>query len=168
MESCDIGALSPINVALCYTPEQLHYRPLYRFFNGRDHFYDNNSGTPGGYTAEGVAGYMHDKQTFDLNDAARTTALYRIYNPWTGDHFYTDNKAERDGVLNSGYRDEGIVGYVGRRRVIQSGPFYRLFNGRDHFYTGALAERSSAMAGGYRDEGSVGYIVCPPNGPCSF
>ena len=34
--------------------------------------------------------------------------MYRLYNPNSGEHFYTANAAERDKVKKAGWRDEGI------------------------------------------------------------
>lgn len=42
-----------------------------------------------------------------------TVPLFRLYNPANDDHFYTISSQERSlAILNVGYRDEGISGYV--------------------------------------------------------
>jgi len=40
-------------------------------------------------------------------------ALYRLYNPKTGDHFYTTSEKEaRHAALELGYKDESIIGFL--------------------------------------------------------
>lgn len=39
--------------------------------------------------------------------------LYRLYNPKTGDHFYTVSEKEAlNATLELGYKDEGIIGFI--------------------------------------------------------
>jgi hypothetical protein len=35
-----------------------------------------------------------------------------VYNPDSGEHFYTKNKAEKDHLVSVGWQDEGIAWYV--------------------------------------------------------
>lgn len=39
------------------------------------------------------------------------TAVYRLYNPNTGLHMFTASAGEHDGLMNAGWRDEGIAFY---------------------------------------------------------
>lgn len=95
--------------------------PLYRYYNGADHFYTTNTNeigttTPGvtgrhGYRSEGIAGYCFPSQAY------HTIPLYRYYKPSSGDHFYTTNSQEIGTVSaglvgHHGYRFEGIQCYV--------------------------------------------------------
>ncbi len=61
--------------------------------------------------------------------------VYRLYNPNTGEHFYTTNYAEYESLQNYGWQDEGIGWYA----VNHGSPVYRLYNpnaqGGDHYYT---------------------------------
>jgi serine/threonine protein kinase len=103
-------------------------------------------------------------------DNARATAavvalaapLYRLYNPKTGDHFYTMSIAERNNaVAADGYTYEGIASYVFSSQVANSAPLYRLVSTRtgDHFYTLSATERDNAVAAdGYTYEGIAGYV----------
>lgn len=83
--------------------------------------------------------------------------MYRLYNRWTGEHFYTASASERDGLEAVGWRYEG-VGWV----APSSGDeVFRLYNpyvgGGDHHYTASEAERDSLVAQGWRYEG-VGWL----------
>ena len=96
--------------------------PLYRYYNGHDHFYTTNAneiGTtvPGvtgkhGYKSEGIAGYCfpHDTAQSDGD-----TPLYRAYNSGNGDHFYTTSVQEMvQATLPTRWTFEGITCYVGQ------------------------------------------------------
>lgn len=55
-------------------------------------------------------------------------ALYRLYVPPSGDHFYTTNVSERDAAVGAGYVYEGAVGYVLTRLGPGRRPLYRAYN----------------------------------------
>jgi hypothetical protein len=76
--------------------------PLYRYWNGRDHFYTTNSREQGSYTYEGVTGYCYPSHV------AGTVPLYRYYQPAVVDHFYTRNT----NYNGHGYVYEGVACYV--------------------------------------------------------
>ena len=59
--------------------------------------------------------------------------MYRLYNPNSGEHFYTADSNERDHLTGVGWVYEGI----GWRAPVQSSvPVYRLYNSNagDHHY----------------------------------
>ena len=74
--------------------------------------------------------------------------MYRLYNPNSGEHFYTGNPLERLNLINLGWNDEG-VGW--RAPVSSNTPVYRLYNqyGGEHHYTTSMAERDSLIAAGW-------------------
>ena len=81
--------------------------------------------------------------------------MYRLYNPYTGEHFYTASADECDNVVVAGWIYEG-VGWV----APSSGePVYRLYNefGGEHHYTPDATERASLLAAGWSDEGESWY-----------
>jgi len=81
--------------------------PLYRWWNGRDHFYtgDSLSFRNYGYKSEGVAGYC-----FPRDQGSSTIPLYRWYAGGScNNHFYTTSYTEG---RRSGYKYEGVVCYV--------------------------------------------------------
>ncbi len=76
--------------------------------------------------------------------------MYRLYNPNSGEHFYTADADERDAVVKAGWVYEG-VGWIA---PVHSGtPVYRLYSGTDHHYTMSEEERDEVIAAGWKDEG---------------
>ena len=81
-----------------------------------------------------------------------TVTTYRLYNPNSGEHFYTQSAYERDSLVKAGWRSEG----VGWTAVSTSStPVYRLYNpyAGDHHYTTSVVERDSLRKAGWRYEG---------------
>ncbi|MCW2282236.1 bacterial Ig-like domain-containing protein [Lactococcus lactis] len=80
-------------------------------------------------------------------------AMYRLYNPNSGEHFYTASSYERDSLKKSGWRYEGI-GWYGPANG-NGKPVYRLYNPNagDHHYTLSSYERDSLKKSGWRYEG---------------
>jgi hypothetical protein len=80
------------------------------------------------------------------------------------DHFYTANPNERQSAVGSGYRDEGVIGYIAQSQESGTVPLFRLLGQQgDHFYTTNESERQSAMSQGYKDEGVAGYVWKQPH-----
>ncbi len=84
--------------------------------------------------------------------AADTIEMYRLYNPNSGEHFYTASAGEKSALVAAGWRSEG-VGWVAP--ASSQTPVYRLYNrnGGDHHYTTSAGESSMLVAAGWRDEG---------------
>ena len=84
----------------------------------------------------------------------RAAAMHRLYNPYTGEHFYTADTAERDHLTGLGWRYEG-VGWKAPAK--SSTPVYRLYNGHvrggDHHYTTSASERDHLVSVGWTYEG---------------
>ena len=84
----------------------------------------------------------------------QTVAMYRLYNPYTGEHFYTVNANERDTLKSIGWNDEG-TGWTAP--VKSKTPVYRLYNpyapGGDHHYTMDVNEYNKLKDAGWRQEG---------------
>jgi len=81
--------------------------PLYRWWNGKDHFYtgESRSFRNHGYESEGVAGYCFPREL-----GSKTIPLYRWYMGGScNNHFYTTSDTEG---RRSGYKSEGVVCYV--------------------------------------------------------
>lgn len=80
--------------------------------------------------------------------------MHRLYNKWTGEHFYTSDTSERDNLIKIGWNNEG-EGWTAPETSSQ--PVYRLYNGfvegGDHHYTMDKEERDSLVKAGWQDEG---------------
>ena len=93
--------------------------------------------------------------------AASTVAMFRLYNPNSGEHFYTGNVAERDHLAAVGWKYEG----VGWAAPAKSGtPVYRMYNPNagDHHYTMNKAEHDMLVRLGWRSEGVGWYSAENP------
>ncbi|MBR4454841.1 MAG: MBL fold metallo-hydrolase [Solobacterium sp.] len=78
--------------------------------------------------------------------------LFRVYNPNTGEHFYTTDMKERYMLVKAGWKYEGIGFTVPAE---SSEPVYRLYNPNagDHHYTKFSDERDALVKAGWKDEG---------------
>ena len=87
--------------------------------------------------------------------------MFRLYNPYSGEHFYTASGHERDVLVGLGWQDEG-VGWVA---PAEGAPVYRLYNpyAGDHHYTLSAFERDMLTELGWVDEG-VGWQSAGENG----
>ncbi len=81
-----------------------------------------------------------------------TVTMYRLYNPNSGEHFYTKEKRERDALRAVGWNYEGI-GW--KAPESSRTPVYRLYNENagDHHYTPSIQERNALLAAGWNYEG---------------
>lgn len=79
--------------------------------------------------------------------------MYRLYNRWTGEHFYTSSQTERASLVRVGWTDEG-VGWVA---PLEGEPVWRLYNpyaeGGDHHYTMSEGEYDALAKLGWKKEG---------------
>lgn len=77
--------------------------------------------------------------------------MWRLYNPNSGEHFYTASVDEREQLVDVGWRMEG-VGWVAPS---EGDDVYRLYNknGGEHHYTTSQEERNNLISLGWRDEG---------------
>ena len=84
--------------------------------------------------------------------AAGTTSMYRLYNPNSGEHFYTGNAKEKNYLASIGWKYEG----VGWKAPAKSNtPVYRLYNPNagDHHYTMDPDEKNMLVRVGWNYEG---------------
>ncbi len=106
--------------------------------------------------AEGVAAvYVRIGDEADVVRIPVTTeqAAFRLYNPYSGEHFYTLEPAENAMLVETGWRPEGL-GWVAPRK--SGDPVFRLYNpyAGEHHYTPSTAERDLLVATGWVDEGT--------------
>ncbi len=76
-----------------------------------------------------------------------TETMYRLYNPNSGEHFYTSSPVERDAVIAAGWNDEG-VGWTAPTEGIKVYRLYNSFAG-EHHYTSSEAERDMLVGVGW-------------------
>jgi peroxidase len=90
-----------------------------------------------------------------------TVALYRLYNLQTGRHYYTSNAAEADflealvpaptagpDTRTTGWRNEGVAGYVFASDTPGTTPVFRLYNSLSgsHLFTESAAVRDAVLS----------------------
>ena len=82
-------------------------------------------------------------------------AMWRLYNPNSGEHFYTASAVERDHLASVGWSDEGVGWYAPASSGV---PVYRLYNpvAGEHHYTVDAGERDVLVSLGWLFE-SEGY-----------
>ena len=87
-----------------------------------------------------------------------TNAMFRLYNPNSGEHFYSSSTIERDHLISLGWQDEG-TGWIA---PAQGEAVYRLYNSYagEHHYTLSAAERDMLVSVGWNDEG-IGWYSDP-------
>lgn len=98
--------------------------------------------------------YRNNK-TYSAPKQGSTDILYRLYNPSSLDHFYTTSVAERNSLVNVGWRYEGIAWNVPKSGT----PVYRLYkksNG-DHIWVTEGSELDSLVKSGWTKEGVAFY-----------
>lgn len=84
--------------------------------------------------------------------------MFRIYNPNSGEHFYTSDKDEKDNLVSLGWSYEGIGWYA----PAEGDPVYRLYNanGGEHHYTLDEAEKDNLVSAGWKYE-KIGWYSAP-------
>ena len=77
--------------------------------------------------------------------------MYRLYNPNSGEHFYTGSKKERSVLVYAGWSYEG----VGFNFPTKGSPVYRLYEpvSGEHLYTMDNAEKTKLLNEGWNYEG---------------
>lgn len=93
----------------------------------------------------------------EASGASFSLSTYRLYNPFTGEHLYTQDLRECDSLQRLGWDFEG----TGWTAPSQGDPVYRLYNpyvaGGDHHYTTSSDERDRLVEAGWLDEGVCWY-----------
>lgn len=80
-----------------------------------------------------------------------SVVMYRLYNPNSGEHFYTASTKERDSLKKQGWEYEG----KGWDAPKEGDPVYRLYNPNagDHHYTMSEKEKDKLVKAGWSYEG---------------
>lgn len=87
---------------------------------------------------------------------SKGTTMIRMYNPYTGEHFYTSNNSEIDNLYSLGWSCEGVAWTAPKSSKT---PVYRLYNKYtgDHHYTTSKDEYESCAAAGWNKEDIAWY-----------
>lgn len=125
------------------------------------------TGTAKEITVSGIntavdADIWYDDGTVFNKNVIPTVSMYRLYNPNSGEHFYTSSVEERNNLASLGWNYEGI-GW--KAPVTSNYPVYRLYNanGGEHHYTLSISERDMLVRAGWSDEG-IGWYSADSNG----
>ena len=89
---------------------------------------------------------------FDFTEPTSSVDMFRLYNPNSGEHFYTGNLSEKDSLINEGWNYEGVAWSAPDFSLT---PVYRLYdkNAGTHRYTMDEDKRDGFIAEGWSDEG---------------
>lgn len=80
-------------------------------------------------------------------------SIHRLYNPNSGEHFYTKATPEYNMLIELGWNDEGF-GWTAPEE--SNTPVFRLYNanGGEHHFTTSATERDFLISAGWNDEGT--------------
>ena len=123
---------------------------------------DNKSGLEPKYVNYDMSAFYSGMKYITINscDAYNDDGYgregYRLYNGFTGEHFYTMSYDEASSLWNSGWRYEGKCW---KSPLKSPTPVYRLFNpySTEHHYTTNAAERDYLINAGWNYEGVAWY-----------
>ncbi len=92
------------------------------------------------------------------NEKPETVTMLRLYNPNSGEHFYTKSEREKNSLVKQGWTFEGD----GWTAPTSGDPVYRLYNSNngDHHYTTSEREKNKLVKLGWNDEG-IGWYSAP-------
>lgn len=92
------------------------------------------------------------KSKITTRDIDKTNPMFRLYNPNSGEHFYTKDMAERDYLSKLGWRYEG-AGWTAPKT--SKTPVYRMYNPNagEHHYTLDKSEKDMLIKAGWNYEG---------------
>ncbi|WP_206109053.1 hypothetical protein [Olsenella sp. SW781] len=111
-------------------------------------------------TATDREGNTATSKLVEINVTSVGARMHRLYNSYTGEHFYTASAEECDGLVAVGWTDEGL-GWIA---PTSGDPVYRLYNpyvaGGDHHYTLSWDEVETLREAGWEYEG-VGWRSAP-------
>lgn len=104
-------------------------------------------------------------------DTVAKAPMYRLYNPNSGEHFYTGSEVERDTLVSYGWHYEGIAWHA---PIFSGAPVHRIMNPNsyDHHYTMSWEEIEMLRDAGWvyegvcwnsPEDGAVQYRLYNPN-----
>ncbi len=102
---------------------------------------------------------VRGQMTLLLKTSVTPVTMHRLYNRYTGEHFYTADWSEASHLSSVGWTYEGR----GWTAPSKGDPVYRMYNPYtgDHHYTKDWSEAASVINAGWRDEGVGWYSYNP-------
>lgn len=99
---------------------------------------------------------LYAKWVMKDSETGTGMTMHRLYNPNSGEHFYTSSSTEKKTLVAAGWSDEGIGWFAPET---SNTPVYRLYNENtgDHHYTMDAKERDNLIRAGWNDEGTGWY-----------
>ena len=96
-----------------------------------------------------MTNYSLTSKTIDVGPEG---TMYRLYNENSGEHFYTANSDEAQGLADIGWHYEG---HAWQSPTTSSTPVYRVYNPNsgEHHYTSNVGEKNNLVSLGWKDEG---------------
>lgn len=130
----------------------------YTLKEGKDYtitYKTDASGTKGTMTIKGKGIFAGVNKTVHYK-IKPADSMKRLYNPNSGEHFYTSSDYEKSSLVRLGWRDES-VGWTSPKT--SNSPVYRLYNPNagDHHYTKNASEKDMLVSRGWRYEGVAFY-----------
>ena len=119
-------------------------------YNARTGVLDLSKAQAYNYVSEAKKGGV---QTLKVTLVA-ANPMNRLYNPNSGEHFYTADLEEKAALVNLGWNDEGY-GWVAPKKGEGEKVVYRLYNPNagDHHYTVNAQEKNTLVTYGWKFEG---------------
>ena len=119
-------------------------------------------GTAGKDIEYGYGQVVVNEAVKKMSNPDSKTSVYRMYNAYTGEHFFTMSASEKEtlsGNTGSGWIYEGVAWNAYSTQTSGCSPVYRLCNSGSwlHFFTNNEAERASLKNSGWIDEGIAWY-----------
>lgn len=105
-----------------------------------------------------------EDELFDIEKKDVPVEMFRLYNPNSGEHFYTASENEKENLVAKGWNFEGL-GWLAQKE--SDVPVYRLYNANEgvHHYTADAVEKDGLIALGWNDEGIGWYSADSLNIP---
>lgn len=126
-----------------------------------------NNAVPGTYTVvytvtNKLGNTTKVTRTVNVVSEIQGTTVYRLYNQFSGEHFYTASLSEYNGLVAAGWTGEG----KGFSAATSGAPVYRLLNPTtgEHFYTTSSIERDGIVGVGWTYEGVAFYSLTASTG----
>lgn len=121
------------------------------------------SGSKGALNARAAVELALSGRGISNTPTQRSAVMHRLYNPNSGEHFYTASTYERDSVVRAGWSYEGTAWNA----PLVGDPVYRMYNPNsgDHHYTPSAGERDMLVRVGWRYEGIGWYTSVAQSQP---